>query len=132
SEVFMSLSTRPSAQTASHPLLRVLAGGAAAAAALQELNGQPAARAEALDFDPQTSFLVLETDPAQRQCVEMAARGLSFALTGAAGTGKTQTLVNIIADCLARGKKVLCVSRQPASLKRIVERIKQAGLAEFC
>lgn len=75
---------------------------------------------------------VVDADSSQIEAVEMAKSGVSFVLQGPPGTGKSQTITNIIAECLYDGKKVLFVSEKQAALNIVYERLKQAGLDEFC
>jgi len=82
--------------------------------------------------DPETTFHVLDADAGQRLCLEAAARGQSFAMLGPNGSGKTQTLVNMIAGGMARGKRVLIVSDKPGSLERIANELRRAGLGACC
>ena len=57
---------------------------------------------------------------------------LRILLIGAPGTGKSQTITNIIAECLADGKKVLFVSEKMAALDVVHKRLTSAGLDDFC
>ena len=75
---------------------------------------------------------VVDADSSQIEAIEMAKSGKSFVLQGPPGTGKSQTITNIIAECLSDGKKVLFVSEKLAALNVVYEKLKQAGLAEFC
>ncbi len=75
---------------------------------------------------------VVDADSSQIEAVEMAKSGKSFVLQGPPGTGKSQTITNIIAECLSDGKKVLFVSEKLAALNVVYDKLKQAGLAEFC
>ncbi|MHA1631205.1 MAG: DEAD/DEAH box helicase, partial [Candidatus Freyarchaeota archaeon] len=47
-------------------------------------------------------------------------------------TGKSQTIANIIAECIARGKTVLFVSEKMAALEVVYKRLKEVGLDDFC
>src|SRR4029078_715376 len=58
--------------------------------------------------------------------------GGSFVLQGPPGTGKSQTIANIIAECLADGKRVLFVREKMAALRGVFARVRQCGLDEFC
>jgi hypothetical protein len=51
---------------------------------------------------------------------------------GPPGTGKSQTITNLIADALARNQKVLFVSAKMAALNVVHERLKELGLERFC
>ncbi len=62
----------------------------------------------------------------------MVKTGKSFVLQGPPGTGKSQTITNIISECLHDGKKVLFVSEKLAALSVVYDKLKQAGLEEFC
>lgn len=75
---------------------------------------------------------VVDADSSQIDAIEMAKSGKSFVLQGPPGTGKSQTITNIIAECLSDGKKVLFVSEKLAALNVVYDKLKQAGLAEFC
>lgn len=75
---------------------------------------------------------VVDADSSQIDAIEMAKSGRSFVLQGPPGTGKSQTITNIIAECLFDGKKVLFVSEKQAALNVVFEKLKKAGLDEFC
>ena len=75
---------------------------------------------------------VVDADSSQIDAIEMAKSGKSFVLQGPPGTGKSQTITNIIAECLSDGKKVLFVSEKLAALNVVYDKLKKAGLAEFC
>ena len=75
---------------------------------------------------------VVDADSSQIEAIEMAKSGKSFVLQGPPGTGKSQTITNIIAECLHDGKKVLFVSEKQAALNVVFDKLKKAGLADFC
>lgn len=75
---------------------------------------------------------VVDADSSQIESIEMAKSGQSFVLQGPPGTGKSQTITNIIAECLHDGKKVLFVSEKQAALNVVYDKLKNAGLADFC
>ncbi len=75
---------------------------------------------------------VVDADSSQIEAIELAKIGKSFVLQGPPGTGKSQTITNIIAECLHDGKKVLFVSEKLAALSVVYDKLKQAGLDEFC
>ena len=74
----------------------------------------------------------MDADSSQIEAIEMAKAGASFVLQGPPGTGKSQTITNIIAECLCDGKKVLFVSEKQAALNVVFDKLKKAGLGEFC
>lgn|GEM_PF-4137111 len=59
---------------------------------------------------------VLSYDKAQENIVQRAVGGESFVVKGPPGTGKTQTIVNMVAALLAEGKRVLVVSQKRSAL----------------
>lgn len=85
-----------------------------------------------IDNTPVQLHNVVDADSSQTEAIEMARSGKSFVLQGPPGTGKSQTITNIIAECLADGKKVLFVSEKLAALSVVYDKLKKAGLEEFC
>ena len=75
---------------------------------------------------------VVDADSSQIEAIELAKSGKSFVLQGPPGTGKSQTITNIIAECINDGKNVLFVSEKLAALNVVYDKLKQAGLSEFC
>ena len=83
-------------------------------------------------FDLMELHNVVDADSSQSEAIEMAKRGKSFVLQGPPGTGKSQTITNIVAEFLSDGKTVLFVSEKLAALSVVYEKLKTAGLDEFC
>jgi hypothetical protein len=86
------------------------------------------------DFDnvqSQSVVLPIPTDVSQMEAVLTAQQGRSFVLHGPPGTGKSQTITNIIADALYRGKRVLFVAAKKAALDVVQRRLEQIGLGPF-
>ena len=75
---------------------------------------------------------VVDADSSQMEAIELAKSGKSFVLQGPPGTGKSQTITNIIAECLYDGKKVLFVSEKLAALNVVYDKLRKAGLEDFC
>ncbi len=84
------------------------------------------------EADPASVLLPLPADGSQYAAVALAAAGESFVLHGPPGTGKSQTIANIIANALAAGKRVLFVAEKRAALEVVERRLKEVGLGEFC
>lgn len=108
-----------------HPLVQALAG---VKGQLQPLNGLDESKLD--DQDPQAVDHILDADASQRLSLEAAARGASFVLIGPPGTGKSQTIANLIADRIAHGQKVLFVSEKMAALEVVEQRLNRAGLGD--
>ena len=89
---------------------------------------------ETLDdgYKPDETFCPLPSDSSQLAAVYAAAEGKSFVLHGPPGTGKSQTIANLIAHSLAMGKSVLFVSEKMAALRVVQQRLKACGLGPFC
>lgn len=75
---------------------------------------------------------VVDADSSQAEAIALAKAGGSFVLQGPPGTGKSQTITNIIAECIGDGKTVLFVSEKLAALSVVYDKLKKAGLEEFC
>lgn len=74
----------------------------------------------------------LVADSSQIEAIKKCADGKSFILFGPPGTGKSQTIVNMIANSLYHGKKVLFVSEKQAALDVVYNRLKKIKLSPFC
>jgi very-short-patch-repair endonuclease len=90
--------------------------------------------AGALDDDLAAANLYcpLEGDSSQLRAVARAAAGESFVLIGPPGTGKSQTIANIVTNTLAQGRTVLFVAEKQAALEVVQRRLKSVGVADFC
>ncbi|MBS7327923.1 MAG: DUF4011 domain-containing protein [Oxalobacter sp.] len=84
------------------------------------------------ELSPMKTFQVVDADSSQQEAVLCAKKGISFILQGPPGTGKSQTITNIIAECLANGKKVLFVAEKMAALEVVYRRLANVGLGDFC
>lgn len=78
-----------------------------------------------------TIYPVVDCDSSQTQAITLAAQGKSFVLEGPPGSGKSQTITNIIATLIANNKKVLFVSQKLAALNVVYENLKRCGLDDF-
>jgi len=77
-------------------------------------------------------YHVMDADPSQIAAIEDVKEGRNLVVEGPPGTGKSQTITNIIAELLAAGKTVLFVSAKMAALEVVKERLDQVGLGNFC
>lgn len=96
--------------------------------------GETFPEAEQLDdlFAPDELLLPISADSSQITAVAAALRDQSFVLHGPPGTGKSQTITNIIAASLAQGKTVLFVAEKMAALSVVQKRLESIGLGPFC
>ena len=74
----------------------------------------------------------LSADSSQLAAILYSALGKTFVLHGPPGTGKSQTITNIIAHNLSLGRRVLFVSEKKAALDVVYGRLSRLGLAPFC
>ncbi|MCC2683572.1 MAG: putative helicase [Paenibacillaceae bacterium] len=96
----------------------------------QENSEEPS---KPLDRDhPAALALPTSADSTQLMAIRAAADGQSFVLHGPPGTGKSQTITNMIANALAGGKKVLFVAEKMAALSVVQRRLEQIGLGPYC
>lgn len=87
----------------------------------------------ALDaIHPGELLIPLDADSSQLQAIVAAGNGASFVLQGPPGTGKSQTITNMIAYCMALGKRVLFVSEKMAALNVVKSRLEAVGLGPLC
>ncbi len=109
-------------------------------AQLVEHPGEAFARGE-LGFDPRTLdrshrpdelFAPLLSDSSQLRAICVAESGTNLVIEGPPGTGKSQTITNLIAHLLATGKTVLFVSEKMAALEVVHRRLESIGLGAFC
>ena len=77
-------------------------------------------------------YCPLSADSSQLAAVLYSEMGKSFVLHGPPGTGKSQTITNIITHNLALGRRVLFVSEKKAALDVVHKRLSQVGLKPFC
>lgn len=80
---------------------------------------------------PEYMHNILDADSSQLACVVACAEGRSFVMDGPPGTGKSQTIANMIAELLAEGKKVLFVSEKAAALEVVQNRLTSRGLHHY-
>jgi very-short-patch-repair endonuclease len=77
-------------------------------------------------------LLIRDADSSQHSALIHALRGKNLVIEGPPGTGKSQTITNLIAAALARGKTVLFVSEKLAALEVVRSRLDEVGLGIFC
>ena len=94
--------------------------------------GLPSAEEIDQRYPPADLMTPLPADSSQLAAVVAAAEGHDMVIVGPPGTGKSQTIANMIALCLAKGKSVLFVSEKSAALEVVHRRLKQYGLSAAC
>lgn len=84
------------------------------------------------EFPPEATAQVVDADSSQLKAIAAVARNYDLVLEGPPGTGKSQTITNLIARTLAGGKTVLFVAEKMAALEVVYRRLQEVGLGEFC
>ncbi|MCY3551621.1 MAG: DUF3320 domain-containing protein [Candidatus Poribacteria bacterium] len=110
-----------------HPLLGEILGESPQAHKVDEF------KPEEVDQVPSRNFYhVMDADSSQIAVIEEVKKKRNLVVEGPPGTGKSQTIANMIAELLAAGKKVLFVSEKMAALEVVKERLDSVGLGDFC
>ena len=68
-----------------------------------------------------------ESDPSQTRAVMQARVSPGLVVEGPPGTGKSQTIVNMVADTIGRGSSVLIVCQQQPALDVVRKRLEAEG-----
>lgn len=97
-----------------------------------DATGFPAPERLDAEHPPAGIFTPLLADSSQVSAILAAAAGKDFVLFGPPGTGKSQTIANMIAQCLALGRTVLFVSQKSAALDVVRRRLDAVGLGACC
>ncbi len=84
------------------------------------------------DATPESTLTPLPADASQWEAIAMSQTGKSFVLHGPPGTGKSQTITNMIANALNDGRRVLFVAEKQAALSVVKKRLDGLGIGDFC
>ncbi len=97
-------------------------------------HDDPCIELQTLDsrYRPQDLFVPMLADSSQLRAICVAGEGTNLVLEGPPGTGKSQTITNLICHLLATGKTVLFVSEKMAALEVVHRRLNNIGLGPFC
>lgn len=100
---------------------------------LKELFGKGESQAVVKEkyIKEEDRYFVTTVDQSQEAALLKVKQGDSLVIHGPPGTGKSQVIVNILADAMAHGKKVLLVSQKRAALDVVYKRMHNLGLSKF-
>ena len=118
---------------ARHPLIAAIAGDAHARAQLDAAqrhaaeNKQPVGDA----LPPRDEFLVLDADSTQSEVISSAIGGANLVVVGPPGTGKSQTIANLLAALTAQGRSTLFVAEKRAAIDAVVKRLRDVHLDDL-
>ena len=76
--------------------------------------------------------LITQADASQFAGIADVMSGRSMVIEGPPGTGKSQTITNIIANALCIGQRVLFVAEKKVALDVVYTRLADAGLKPYC
>ncbi len=107
------------------------------------MSGDKDARADVLtsfsDVEPRkldsvpadAEHLVLDADSSQQRVIAIVEKGQHCIVHGPPGTGKSQTIANLIASLAANGKRILFVAEKRAALSVVLDRLERIGLGHL-
>lgn len=99
----------------------------------REVYKDPAAEQfAAININDTSTICAQPADGSQIRAIERALAGSSFVLQGPPGSGKSQTITNLLANAMHRGKKVLFVAEKQAALQEVQERLEAVKLGPYC
>ena len=114
----------------SNDVVAAIAGDSKAKSAINAEQKDPDPR----EFDlipPDNEFLVMDADSSQQRAIAAVLAGQSRVIHGPPGTGKSQTITNLIASLAAAGKRVLFVAEKKAALEVVKRRLDDVGLGHL-
>jgi len=77
-------------------------------------------------------MLIDDADASQHSAIVDVMKGENLVIEGPPGTGKSQTIANMLANALYAGKTVLFIANKLAALDAVKGRMDAAGLGDFC
>jgi superfamily I DNA and/or RNA helicase len=75
------------------------------------------------------NHFVIDIDSTQHRAIDRASKARAIVIQGPPGAGKSQTIVNLIADNLSKGKKILFVAEKRPALDVVYNRLKKANIS---
>ncbi|MEV7505119.1 AAA domain-containing protein [Streptomyces sp. NPDC093018] len=112
---------------ASHPVVAALAKDKEAERALRA-DAVPRAHSSADSVAPGSEYLVRDADGSQQKAITAALAGAHLVIEGPPGTGKSQTIANLIAAFAALGKKTLFVAEKRAAIEAVTDNLAEVDL----
>lgn len=127
----------PDAAIVSHPLVDSLTGAMAKPVEDEGDGREPVGfqsehAIDSIDEIHTKYTLIDDADSSQHSALIDVINGNNLVIEGPPGTGKSQTITNMIAAALNQGKKVLFVAEKKAALDVVKSRLTKAGLGNFC
>jgi very-short-patch-repair endonuclease len=117
-------------ELAAHDIVAAIAGDNEARTALSEPR-QDLDPKELDRMSPDNEFIVLDADSSQQCAIANVLAGQNAVIHGPPGTGKSQTIANLVATLAATGHRVLFVAEKRAALEVVLRRLKDIGLGHL-
>ena len=116
-----------------HSLIQAISGDETAQGELQLSRSGVVEVGELDAIAPSAELFVLDADPWQSQAIHTLGRDeIAHAIIdGPPGTGKSQTIANLVASLVSEGKTVLFVAEKRAALDVVRKRLTEAGLGSL-
>lgn len=92
--------------------------------------GEEIHRTEVPHVAERERYFTTDSDPSQEAAVLEARGGRGLLVEGPPGTGKSQTIVNMVADAIGTGRSLLVVCQKQAALEVVHKRLEAAGLGD--
>lgn len=84
-----------------------------------------------VDLDELAARCPVPADASQLAAISDAVAGRTFVLEGPPGTGKSQTITNLLTRAIAEGQRVLFVAEKRAALDVVRSRLEAVGMGDF-
>jgi very-short-patch-repair endonuclease len=113
-----------------HSVIAAIAGDVGAKSEINAVQTNP----DPKEFDtipPENEFAVLDADSSQQSAIASVLAGQSRVIHGPPGTGKSQTITNLITSLAAVGKRILFVAEKKAALDVVKRRLDEVGLGHL-
>jgi very-short-patch-repair endonuclease len=112
---------------ANHNLVAAIAGDEDARRSI--LSGGVDVDPKSLDAEPaEKELLICDADSSQHSAITGVIKGQHLVIHGPPGTGKSQTIANLIVLMASQGKRILFVAEKRAALTVVKDRLKRVGL----
>jgi superfamily I DNA and/or RNA helicase/very-short-patch-repair endonuclease len=110
-----------------HMILSALAGNNEG---IENLNdtGTETTIEELSNLNPIVENLIFPADSSQHAAIGAVLGGKSIVIQGPPGSGKSQTIANLIAEATVNNKRILFVAEKRAAIDAVVERLTEKGL----
>lgn len=110
-----------------HIILSALAGNNEGIVNLND-TGKEFSIEELSNLNPVVENLIFPADSSQHAAIGAVLGGKSIVIQGPPGSGKSQTIANLIAEATVNNKRILFVAEKRAAIDAVVERLTEKGL----